>query len=248
MKKGKSERMEKEELERKIETALKQPDTVVEGLFNVKEGLEALGKDERTTKQMQTFVARRLEECSKRERNGNWLVRNQQRIYVDRVGKELIRFAVDLMKQNTLSEFENQFVKVTSNFRWREHTHFCIYTANKSFVMEHWKMSAEDIDWNYERLFEMERKIGRSIGIYEDGKEDTDILIFGLDPKLDNWDSYITISRGEWIGRYFQRKEVEILPIKMSEFEEMFPETSYELKELSEQESNLRKKELTKSL
>ena len=245
MKKEKSERMEKEELERKIETAFKQPDMVVEGLFNVKEGLEALGKDERTTKQMQTFVARRLEECSKRERNGNWLVRNQQRIYVDRVGKELIRFAVDLMKQNTLSEFENQFGKVTSSFRWREHAHFCIYTANKSFVMEHWKMSAEDIDWNYERLFEMERKIGRSIGIYEDGKEDTDILIFGLDPKLDNWDSYITISRGEWIGRYFQRNEVEILPIKMSEFEEMFPDES-KLQPLNDEERKALKRELLK--
>ena len=250
--------MEKEELERKIEDALKQPDTVVEGLFNVKEGLEVLGKDERTTKQMQTMVARRLEECANKSGNGNWLVRNQQRIYVDRVGKSLIRFAVDLMQKNTLSEFENQFLKVTSefvkgnpNFVWREHIHFCTYTANQDFVMKHWNLSIEDIGWYYGRLFDLDREIGRSIGIYEDGELDTDNLLFGYDTKLWEWLSYITISRGKWMGMYFQRNEVEILPIKIDEFEKMFPdelteEEQRKIRDLSEEEIEALKRELLK--
>ncbi len=217
--------MEKEELERKIENALKQPDTVVEGLFNVREGLEMLGKDERTTKQIQTFVARRLEELSAIKGNGQWIVRNQQRIYVDMVGKELIRFAADLMKQNTPSEFQNQFLKVTSKFRWNEHFHFSTYTSEKDFVKKHWKLSEDDINWYYDRRFDMGRKIGRSVDIYEDGKVETDCLIFGVDDSLlMDWNPYISISKGIWISRDFKRSEVEILPVKMNEFEKMFPD------------------------
>ena len=89
-------------------------------------------------------------------------------------------------------------------------------------------MSIGDIMRNYENLSDKERKMGGPIEINE-YEEDKNMLHSSVDSKLYAWDSYITISRGKWIGRYFQRNEVEIKPIRISEFEVMFQATPYEL-------------------
>ena len=228
----------------KVRIALREKNTVFEELFSLREGLELLGKDQRTTRELQTIAVKLLQEFGGEVGYNEWIIKVKGRYFIDTVGKEFLRQVFMELENPTTTSFERKLKIALHNFRWDKYIDSSIMLSSSEIFRSHFDKNRSDVTAHMidelrglvvlsfghghlervpftftERLMQNSRNVytlsgDKAILLSDRGFARVD---YGNELYLD-WDSYFSISTVNWVKNQLRRQSTEIFPINALDF------------------------------
>ena len=242
--KGYRKKFRDQKIIQKVKVAKGHKNTIFEELFSLRGGLELLGKDQRTTRELQTIAVNLMQEFGREVGYHGWVVKVKGRYYVDTVGKEFLRQVFMELDNPTTTSFERKMKIALHNFKWNRYIDSSLTLSSSELLQDCFdKDKSGSTPHLIDELralvvvafghghFEIlpfsftERLLRNSRNVFTYSGSNTILLSDNGFARVDyendmfwDWCSHFSISVVEWTDNQFRRIDTEIFQISAFEF------------------------------